>query len=92
MGGNKTPQGKVAGRDLGDEYLIYDRAADKVHVLNATAREIYLLCDGEHSAEAIAEAMRIKFEIDAELAARDTDQTLQELDALGVLEWKVRSV
>jgi len=83
--GTKAPRRTAEGRDLGEEYLIYDREADKVHVLNATAREIYLLCDGERSADAIAEAMKIKFEIDAELAERDTLRTLEELESLGVI-------
>ena len=33
------PAAQVDGRDLGDEYLFYDRDGDRVHVLNETARE-----------------------------------------------------
>ena len=87
MDATKAPGRKSEGRDLGDEYLIYDREADKVHVLNATAREIYLLCDGERSVDAIAAEMQTKYGIEADLAERDTRQTLEDLDSLGVLNW-----
>ena len=49
-----TPAPDVKGTDLGDEYLFYDRDNDRVHVLNATAREIFLLCDGSRTADEIA--------------------------------------
>jgi PqqD family protein of HPr-rel-A system len=80
------PTGAFEGTDLGDEYLFYDRENDRVHVLNTTAREIFLLCDGKRSEEEIAGNLAETYDLDSETATRDTRQTLERLYELGVLE------
>jgi hypothetical protein len=72
-------------RDLGDEYLFYDRDRDQVHVLNGTAREIFLLCDGTRSVTEIAEAFSEKYRADAGTARLDAERIIRELADLGVL-------
>jgi hypothetical protein len=84
---SRRPKGKGEGRDGGDEYFIYDRSKDEVHVLNATARDIYLFCDGSRTPEQVAAAMAEKYGVDEATARRDTEVTLRELSELGVLDW-----
>ena len=84
-GSNPRPTGQVEGKDLGDEYMFYDRAADRVHVLNGTARDIFMLCDGKHSPEQIAREMAERYGIDEPRAREDTEQTLRELVGLGLV-------
>jgi len=79
------PTGTFDGTDLGDEYLFYDRENDKVHVLNSTAREIFLLCDGERSEDDIADALAETYDLDKATAGKDTQETLNRLYDLGVL-------
>ena len=79
------PTPGVWGRDLGDEYVFYERDGDRVHVLNGTAREIFLLCDGSRNEDQIAAALQERYGIDGETARRDTAQTLQRLVELGLL-------
>ncbi len=74
------------GRDLGDEYLFYDGDSDSVHVLNGTAREIYLLCDGKHSVDQLVEAVLERYEIDEATAREDVEATLERLIELGMLQ------
>ena len=74
------------GRDLGDEYLFYNREGDKLHVLNGTAREIYLLCDGTKPTEEIATAIAALYEVEPEVALEDTREALRELTSLGLIE------
>jgi hypothetical protein len=47
-----TPRrrGDVVSQPAGVETLLYDPAADAVHVLNATALAVWELCDGRHTA------------------------------------------
>jgi hypothetical protein len=45
----------------GDETLIYDPPADKVHVLNPTALLIWQQCDGKHTPEEIADNLKSRF-------------------------------
>ena len=44
----ETPRRRreVLTRDLGNEIVIHDAANGNVHVLNETAREVFLACDG----------------------------------------------
>ena len=84
---NQRPRTTVQGRDLGDEYLIYDRDSDHVHVLNRTAREVFLLCDGSRTAEQIAAELARKFGVEPSVTLVDTRETLQQLFDLGALDW-----
>ena len=69
----------------GDEYLFYDRGNDQVNVLNSTAREIFLLCDGQRTEDEIAESLAEAYDLDPATAGKDTRQTLKRLYDLGVL-------
>ena len=73
-------------RDLGDELLIFDADGDQLHVLNETAREIFLLCDGARTETEIVESICRTYEVDAETARTDLLQTVDQLIQLGVLE------
>ncbi len=81
---NPTPASE--GTDLGDEYIFYDRGGDRVHVLNGTAREIFLLCDGKRTEEEIVEAFTAKYDVEKATARQDTLDTLAQLRELGVLK------
>jgi hypothetical protein len=72
-------------KDLSGEYLFYDPSGDLVHVLNGTAREIYLLCDGTRTLGAIASSLLTRFEVDEETSRRDCTATIAELAEKGLL-------
>ena len=65
------PAGDCQGQDLGDEYLFYDRSGDQFHVLNGTAREIFLLCDGTRTEDEIAAAFAERYDVEHERAQSD---------------------
>ena len=73
-------------RDLGDEYIFYDPQGEKLHVLNGTAREIYLLCDGTKTSEEIAAVLSERYEVDLTTALTDTREAVEKLLELGLLE------
>ena len=75
----------VEEKDLGDEYMFYDAQGEKVHVLNGIAREIYLLCDGEHSVADLVKDIVDRYEVDEETASKDVDDLLKELTELELL-------
>jgi phosphoglycolate phosphatase-like HAD superfamily hydrolase len=77
----------VIVRDLGDEVLIYGAEQQVIHVLNATARVIWELCDGQHDEHAIIRELRQRFELHAnDNVEADVAATLAELHAKGLLE------
>ena len=77
---------RLTGRDIGEEYLFYDPDSDRVYILNGTAREIYLLCDGLRDLGEIAHAIAERYEIDVETAARDCSEAVEQLLRLGLVE------
>jgi hypothetical protein len=77
---------RLTGRDIGEEYLFYDPDTDRVYILNATAREIYLLCNGLRDLDEIAHTIARRYEIDAETADRDCSEAVEQLVELGLVE------
>jgi len=88
VGTERRPVATARGRDLGDEYLFYDRDRDLVHVLNETAREVFLVCDGEHTEEQIAAILVERFDVDGENALADTHATVRRLIDLGLVAYE----
>jgi len=72
-------------KDLADELLLYDAEGRKIHVLNATMREIYLHCDGHHSVDDLARGLVAEFEVDGPTAKRDTIEVVQQLIDLEIV-------
>ena len=82
---NPTPA--TEGTDLGDEYIVYDQGGDRVHVLNGTAREIFLLCNGERSEDEIVSELSARYEdVESSVVRKDTLETLARLRELGLLK------
>ena len=79
------PTGSLNHRDLGDEFLFYDRDGDQVHVLNGVAREVFLLCDGNRTNPQIVSEIIERYEVEAERARDDVLRTLSELLELQIL-------
>ena len=77
--------GTYLEKDLSGEYLFYDHGGDRVHVLNGTAREIYLLCDGTRTVGAIAASLRERFVVDETTARRDAVSAIAALVEKGLL-------
>jgi len=76
---------RFLGKDLGDEFVFYDAAGEQVHILNSTARKIYMLCDGSHTMQEIIQTLIADCEIDEATARGDADETIQNLAALGLV-------
>jgi pyrroloquinoline quinone biosynthesis protein D len=77
--------GGFTEKDLEKDYVFYDRHGDRFHILNGTAREIYLLCDGTRTPGAVAREIAERYEVDEETAMKDTCETIDRLVNLGLL-------
>lgn len=74
-------------QDIGDETLLYSAEGQAIHVLNPTAKRIWDLCDGEHTAEDIEQALRASFSIAAEHDVMgDIRRTLEVFADKGLLQ------
>jgi len=78
---------KVISKHLGDEILLHSSEAEAVHILNPTARLIWDLCDGNHTAADITQEFLTTFSgIEAEQAHDDVLQTLVAFQEKGLIE------
>lgn len=73
-------------RDIEREMLLFDREGGVLHQMNATARDIYLLCDGTRTADEIAASLADLYEVSPESARKDVADMLERLVALGAVE------
>ncbi len=79
------PADGVRGKDLGSEYMFYDEDSDKHHILNGTAREIFLLCDGTRTEDEVVDEMLPDLEVDEVTLRRDVAKIIEDLLKLKLL-------
>ena len=70
-------------RDLGSEMILYDQSSETFHVLNATARQIWLWLDED----AIAQKLMGLFpQEDPARIEKDLAWTIEEFNRIGLVE------
>jgi len=75
----------LKARIVDGETVLLDRAAGRVHQLNATASFVWSKLDGIASAEKVAAEVAEAFDVDPQTAARDVDALLAQFGALNLL-------
>ncbi len=75
----------VALRRVGSEWVLFDPARDRAHVLNPSAAAVWSFCDGAHTPAAIAEALERAAPAPAGGIRRDVDDVLRRFAAEGLL-------
>lgn len=74
-------------QDIGRETLLYNAGGKAIHVLNPTAKLIWELCDGVHTAEDMEQEIRSKFSVVSKHdVSADIQKTLEVFASKGVLE------
>jgi len=86
MGWTHTRRPGVIARVVGEEALLLDTEAQRIHQLNATASFIWAHCERAQSAEALAALLAAAFEVNHATALRDVSEVVGKLHALGLLE------
>ena len=76
----------VLDRSADTEHVVLDRTNGQLHRLNATAAFIWSRCDGCHSVDQIAEAMRDVFESVPDDLEEEINAVIDELRAKGLLD------
>ena len=65
--------------------MFYDEDGDHIHVLNGTAREVFLLCDGSRTESEVVRDMLELFEVDETTVRRDVTTIIEKLLNLNLL-------
>lgn len=76
----------VMAQQVLDEMVLYDGNTEMGYSLNASARSIWDLCDGERSLEAICDEIAKDLDIQADLLHEDVKTTVKDLMELGLLK------
>jgi hypothetical protein len=74
-------------RQAGSENVVYDPARESVHVMNATAVAIWVLCDGDTAPAEMIEAICQLSGLPFEVVEEDVSRILGEFDQAGIISW-----
>ena len=73
-------------QESGDDVLVLDREADKIHQLNQTATFIWRHIEETQTADKMAELLVEAFEVERQVAIRDVRETLNALRVLKLVQ------
>lgn len=79
-------RGELVQSASSDGWTVYEPATDSLHVLNASAKAIWELCDGETTPSEMAEAISEVTGLEQQEASEEVAATLQQLVRLGLVD------
>jgi PqqD family protein of HPr-rel-A system len=75
-------------RQSDTENVVYDPSSGTVHMLNATAMAIWVLCDGETDPEEMVEAICELSGLPGEVVTEDVRRILLQFEEADILIWE----
>lgn len=79
------PKPHILETEIDGEISLYNPQSEKVTVLNGTASDVWLLCDGQHTPAEIKSLLASSYSIDESAIAVDVDRTIELLEESGLL-------
>ncbi len=76
---------EVSVRAVGNELVVLDRTANRIHQLNSTARFIWNRCDGQRAVRDIADELAASFEVEPDTASESVTTLVRQFSKLGLL-------
>lgn len=74
----------VVETQIGDDVGLFAPGAEEALVLNATAGDIWRLCDGENTAEEIVDILAGAYGVEADVIRDQVLETIREFEARGL--------
>lgn len=75
-------------RQSDTENVVYDPSSETVHMLNATAMAIWVLCDGETDPDEMVEAICELSGLPSDVVVEDVRRILLQFEEADILSWK----
>jgi hypothetical protein len=75
----------VVAREIENECILYAPEAKMVYVVNATARDVWNLCDGKHDLEKIVSKVYEEYDVEMNVLERDVRKIISDLEKVGLL-------
>jgi hypothetical protein len=82
--GPAAPQ--ILETDVAGEISLYNPVNESVTILNGTASDVWLLCDGDHTAEEIKDLLAASYGTTRQTVSDDVDNTIDEFRSAGLLQ------
>lgn len=86
--GHPVRRPEVWLRQSEDENAIYDPVSGEVHLLNATALAIWVLCDGETTPAEMIDAVCELSGLPHDVVTEDVSRILTQFEDAGIMGWK----
>jgi PqqD family protein of HPr-rel-A system len=83
--GHPLAREDVLFRQVDDEWVVFDPAANELHVLNLSAALVWSHCTGDLTPTQIAEALGTAYQIEKERATADVEAALSRFREAGLL-------
>ena len=80
------PSQQVLETEIDGEISLYNPANERVTVLNGTASDVWLLCDGEHTASEIKQLLASSYQIVEAEISDDVERTITQLRESGLID------
>jgi PqqD family protein of HPr-rel-A system len=87
--GNPARKPEAWLRQAENENVIYDPKTGAVHLLNATATAIWVLCDGETTPDEMVEAICELSGLPRDVVVEDVRRILLQFEEADILIWKI---
>ncbi len=81
-----TPNKDVSLQQVGQEAILHDRRNGRAHVINASAAQIWELCDGQNTLDQVVSAFAAEYGLPEADVQADVQYILTKFHDLGVLE------
>jgi PqqD family protein of HPr-rel-A system len=84
--GHPRAREDVMFRQVDDEWVVFDPAANQLHVLNLSAALVWSHCTGDFSPHEIARALEDAYGLEGERAQADVRAAIERFRGAGLLE------
>ena len=71
--------------EINGDISLYNPESEQVTVLNGTASDVWLLCDGRHTLSEIAHLLALSYQVDESEITEDVERTIDHLRESGLL-------
>ena len=80
------PIAQVLETEIDGDISLYDPSTEQVTILNGTAADVWLLCDGEHTTEEITSLLASSYRVEESKISNDVERTIELLRKSGLLK------
>lgn len=79
------PAPKILETEVDGEISIYNPANEQVTILNGTASDVWLLCDGEQTQDEIVSLLASSYQVDEDEIRDEVADAIEEFQNAGLL-------